>query len=266
MQPNPWATILISLGVTAASASIAAADPSTTVDLAEPHPPTIGFVEAFGNWGVNFGQTDYVPDGRPFTTKYPFANGFGGGVTVGLIVLPDWMSVILDYRYAHTGTRTGSLNGVLSNVQGTLDSHSFTAGIRVENRLGPGSVYSEMALGTLLPFHTTIELEYVPGLAAIGIAGKGTKTDDYRYALGGHAELGYHYDLPLRLYVGLGIRIATFQGSNAGKRTTLENFVTDFTAPVPMTTSFGHSTDGPIAPTTYSVQDIRLNLSFGYRF
>jgi hypothetical protein len=36
--------------------------------------------------------------------------------------------------------------------------------------------------------------------------------------------------------------------------------------PTPVTTTIHHSTNGPNTPTTYSIQDLRLNVSFGLRF
>lgn len=238
-----------------------------TVVVAEESRPTRAFVEGFGNWGVNLGRTDYLPDGEPGTSKHPFANGFGAGVTAGIIVVADWMSVIADYRYGRTSTRKGELTGLLSQVEGKVDFHQITAGVRLENRLGPGSVYGQLGAGVLLPFETKLELEYAPELAPVGIMGEGSRTEEFKLAFGAQAEVGYHVDLPSRLYAGAGIRVATFQGSNAGQELTFENFV-DFTAPVPMpvTTTIHHGTEGPATPTTYSIQDVRLNVSLGVRF
>jgi hypothetical protein len=230
---------------------------------------TLGFVEVFGNWGVNFGQTEFIPDGAPGKTKYPFASGFGGGAAVGITVLPSWLSIFADYRYGTTRTLSGELTGALTNVHGELTYHSFTAGIRIERPAWRGAAYAQMAAGALIPFHQTIEFEYDPMLAAIGITGEGKRRDHFGAAYGAEAEMGYHFDLPSRFYVGVGIRLAAFQASNNGRDTNLDNFVLDFTAlpPVAVTSDIHFSKHGgPNRPTTYSVQDVRLNISAGYRF
>lgn len=230
---------------------------------------TLGFVEVFGNWGVNFGQTEFIPDGPPGTSKYPFASGFGGGVAVGINVLPSWFSIFIDYRYGQTRTVSGELTGALSTVHGELHYHTLTAGVRLERPAWRGAVYAQLAAGAMMPFHQTIEFEYDPALAAIGITGTGTRKDHFGFARGAEAEMGYHFDLPSRFYVGAGIRVATFQATNNGRDTNFDNFVLDFTArpPVAVTSDihFNKHT-GPNMPTTYSVQDIRLNISAGYRF
>ncbi|NVB79493.1 MAG: hypothetical protein HOV81_13945 [Kofleriaceae bacterium] len=261
MRNQLFATTTI---VLCASAALAHAETPATEEVR-----TLGFVEVFGNWGVNFGQTEFIPDGAPGHSKYPFASGFGGGAAVGIVVLPSWLSIFVDYRYGSTRTVTGELTGALSDVHGELSYHSFTAGVRIERPAWRGAAYAQMAAGALLPFHQTIEFEYAPMLAAVGITGEGTRRDHFGAARGVEAEMGYHFDLPSRFYVGTGIRVATFQASNNGRDTKLDNFVLDFTAlpPVAVTRNIHFSKHGgPNMPTTYSVQDIRLNVSVGYRF
>lgn len=264
MYRHCWSMILFSLVAGAAPAHADQAAPAWD----EPPRPTRAFVEGYGNWGVNLGRTDYVPDGRPGTSKHPFANGFGGGATVGVTIVPAWLSLIVDYRYGHTSTRKGSIDGVLTRAEGSTNYNAITAGLRIEHRRGRSSMYGQMHFGVLLPFHTTLEFEYAPPLAAIGITGEGTREENFNVAYGAQAELGFRVDLVDRLYAGAGIRIATFQATNAGKETELENFVVDFTAvpPVPVTTTIHHGTNGPATPTTYSIQDVRLNVAIGYRF
>jgi len=246
----------------------AGAAPSLAETVSDSVSETRGFVELFGNWGVNFGHTNFIPDGPPGKSKYPFASGFGGGVAVGATVVPDWLSIFVDYRYGHTSTVSGKLTGALSDVQGFLSYHSFTAGVRIERRTWRGAAYAQLAAGALLPFHQTLEFDYAPELAAIGITGEGTKKDHFGVAYGAEAELGYHFDLRSRMYIGAGIRIAAFQASNNGRDTNLDNFVTDFMAvpPVAVTTDIHFNKHNGLMPTTYSVQDIRLNISVGYQF
>lgn len=269
MQRHLWSTILVSVslaaGVGAAHAQPYA--PSSTTTFEEPRPTRI-FIEAFGNWGVNLGRTEYIPDGEPGTSKHPFANGFGAGATVGAMVLPDWLGIIGDYRYGRTSTREGDITNVLTSVEGSLHFHAITAGVRLQHRSGRLRTYGQLHVGVLLPFETKLEFEYAPPLGAVGIQGVGTRTEKFNVAYGAQAELGIRFDVAPRFFIGAGVRIATFQASNAGKETEYDNFVVDFAAlpPVPVTTSIHHGTNGPIPPTTYSVQDVRLNIAIGTGF
>lgn len=262
-----WGMILLSLVVGASPAFADQAPPPYAVEYdTEASRPTRGFIEAYGNWGVNLGRTDYVPDHEPGKSKHPFANGFGAGATLGVTIAGDWLSLIGDYRYGHSSTRKGTIDGVLTKAQGKVDFHMITAGLRLEHRLGGGRLYAQMMAGVLVPFHTTRELEYAPQLAAVGLTGTGTEKADFGLGVGAQAELGYKIDLPSRLYFGAGLRLAAFQSTNAGEETELTNFVVDFTMPVPVTTTIHHGTEAPVTPTTYSIQDVRINISIGYRF
>lgn len=267
MQRHVWSTILLSTVVGAAPAhadqEAAPGEPAAR----EPRPPKRGFIEGYGNWGFNLGRTDYVPDGLPGESKHPLANGFGVGATAGVTVVSDWLSIIADYRYGRTSTREGDIMGVLDKAEGKLTFHAITAGVRIDNRLGAGSVYAQLHAGIVLPFETRLELEYAPELAAVGIMGEGRREEEFGIAIGAQAELGYHVELPQRLYLGAGLRLAAFQGNNAGKETSFTNFV-NFSdeQPMPVTTTIHHGTNAPVTPTTYSIQDVRLNVSIGYMF
>lgn len=242
--------------------------PASATAPAEPERPARGFIEAVGTWGLNLGETEYVPDGPPGDTKHPFATGFGAGAKVGFAIGPKWLAVFGDYRYGHTSTRKGEATGALTKAQGSLNFHTITVGLRIEKRLGSGRIYADFGAGILLPYTTKVEFEYAPELAAIGITGEGTMKDEFGIGFGALGEMGYHFDVAPSAYIGLGLRVQSYQSNNNGKDTELENFVTDFTAlpPVPVTTTIHHSADGPIPPTTNSVQDVRLQLSVGYRF
>jgi hypothetical protein len=54
--------------------------------------------------------------------------------------------------------------------------------------------------------------------------------------------------------------------NNDGDKTVFDNFVTDFTQPQPLDMTVRYSTTRGEAPTTYSVQDLRLHVSLGYSF
>ncbi|MBX3160529.1 MAG: hypothetical protein KF773_31480 [Deltaproteobacteria bacterium] len=260
-------TVVITMSLAAAAGS-AAADPCRARgdELVFECTPARGYIELYGTWGFNLGTVQFIPDEEPGVTKHPWATGFGAGATWGYYIKPNVLSFFLDYRYGHTSTRKGSINGVLTNVQGRLNFHEATAGARVENRLGNGTFYGALGYGVLFPYHTTLELQYAPELAAVGITGEGTQKQHVNTSLGGFGEFGYHLDAGSRMYIGFATRIAAFQGSTSGNDLVLTNFVSDFTRPVPVTTTIRASTRGPVPPTTESVQDIRFQVSVGVLF
>jgi hypothetical protein len=229
--------------------------------------PELGFIEASGNWGLQFGTLPYLPDGAPGKTKQPLANGWGAGATAGLALVPD-LAVFVDYRYGTAETRDGNLAGALTNVHGSIRFHAFTAGLRIARELGPGRFFAQLGVGVVLPFHTTTSFVYAPGLAAIGITGTGFQRDEYHVGYGGQGALGYHADMAPNVYLGADLRLETFESSNNGRNTELSNFVTDFTVPrpAPITATIHHSTSDAVPPTNYSIQDVRLEVSAGYRF
>ncbi|MDB4957092.1 MAG: hypothetical protein JWO36_4661 [Myxococcales bacterium] len=242
--------------------SLAAGARASSADSFEP-----GFIEVSGNWGLQFGTLPYLPDAVPGKTKQPLANGWGAGATAGLALVPD-LAVFVDYRYGTAGTRHGELTGALTDVQGTIRFHAFTAGLRIARELGPGRFFAQLGVGAVLPFHTTITLVYAPELAAIAITGTGVQRDEYNVGYGAQGALGYHEDLGPSVYLGVDLRLETFESSNNGRDTVFSNFVTDFTVqrPAPISTTLHHSTTDAVPPTNYSIQDVRIEVSLGYGF
>jgi hypothetical protein len=68
------------------------------------------------------------------------------------------------------------------------------------------------------------------------------------------------------MYLGASLRLQAFQMSNDGYSTQLDNFVTDFGAPRPVTGDIHHGTTMAATPQNYSVQDARVHLAIGYDF
>jgi hypothetical protein len=249
---------------------VAAAQPPNTLEGEEVVlPPAFRidrpFVEANGTWGFQFGVAQYVPNGAPGSSKAPIVNGFGTGVTGGYAITHD-IQLLIDYAYGNGSSRTGNLTGALDSVEGDISYHTLTAGARLGRRLGPGRVYGQLALGVILPLHTTIEYSYAPSLSAVGVMGTGTQTDHYGTGVGALGEVGYQYTVWNGIYVGGSFRIQAFQMSNDGHSTDFNNFVTDFGNPVATNASITHGTSAAAAPTNYSVQDARVHLTVGYDF
>jgi hypothetical protein len=247
------------------AALIALAGPSEAQTEKEKPQPSFGFVEAAGVWGLQFGEQQYLPDGAPADRKHPMTNGPGFNITAGYSVLPG-LDIIVDYTYASARSRTGDIAGALDGVTGSIDYQTIEAGLRSGRKLGPGKLYGELALGVVLPFQTELEYEYAPEMSAIGVSGIGTKTDSYNSGLGAHGELGYQFPVWEGMYLSTAARISGFETNNDGDKTVFENFVADFTQPQPLDMTVRYSTSSGEAPTTYSVQDLRLHVSLGYSF
>lgn len=239
--------------------------------VAEPQEdPDRAFVEAFGTYGFSFGVTNYVPEGSPTDTEHPLTRGFGVGGTAGVLVAEN-LALIGSYEYAQADSRDGFVTNVLEEVNGSIDYHTITAGVRVMRDVGPGRVHAQVALGVVLPFETELTYDYADAMAGLPdpIMGTGTRTSEYNLGVGGHGQVGYSFELGAGAFLTTAVKLRTFQSNNNDKEVVLENFVVDFQDPegpqaVDMTTTF--DADGGTPPTTYSVQDIRAQLALGFMF
>lgn len=233
-----------------------------------PTSPTMFFAEVTGSYGVQFGETDYLPAGTPGDYQYPLVHGLTFGGAAGVMLAPN-IALVGVYDYTWATTPIGGVTGVLDRVQGTVDYHTAALGLRVYLPLDVGRIRAEMALGVLFPFHTQLELQYGPALGQLPtpIMGSGTMINDYSVGFGGHAALGYEIPITQNFYVDLNLRYRLYETENSGERTTLTNFVTDFGAvpPTAVTAVIPYG-DGMATPHAYSVQDVRLQLGFGGGF
>lgn len=226
------------------------------------------FIEATGAYGVQFGRTDYLPAGATADYQHPIVHGFGVGGTVGVSLIPG-LAVIANYEYSNARSRHGSLQGVIDDVQGSIDYHTVVAGLRLSVPAGPGFFQAELAGGVVMPFHTELEITYGAALAGLPtpITGTGTMISNYSVGFGGHGMIGYRIPIFGPLYTALNIKLRTFESENAGETNELRNFVTDFEAlpPTAITADVPRG-DGAARPTTNSVQDVRLQLAIGAEF
>lgn len=242
------------------------AEPPETVQRPDDARPSIAFIEATGAYGVQFGETDYLPAGAIGDYMHPIVHGYGVGGTAGLTVLPG-LALIANYEYSNARSRTGQINGVLDEVQGFISYHTITAGVRYFVPLPFGALQAELGAGVVLPFETELEFQYNANLAAAGITGTGRRIDEYSVGFGAHAMFGYLIPIGDVFYTALNVKFRTMESENSGERTRLENFVTDFEAQPPTATTgeirYG---DGAARPSTNSVQDVRFQLALGARF
>ncbi|AKF02969.1 hypothetical protein [Sandaracinus amylolyticus] len=245
----------------------APAEPVEVEPAEQPHDarPRIGFVEATGAYGVNFGRTDYLPAGAPADWMHPIVLGYAFGATAGISLVPG-VALIANYEYARSESREGSIDGAVESVQGSIDNHSIVGGARFYVPLPYGAIQAELALGVLLPFQTEVEVQYTGALAQL-IGERGSRIDEYSVGFGGHALFGYMLPIGDVFYTSLNVKLRMFESENSGERRILNNYVTDYTTTPPTVvtgeTRFG---DGAAQPTTNSVQDIRLQLALGARF
>jgi len=233
---------------------------------AQAGPPEVAFAEAYGGWGFQVGETDYLPDGTPTEYKHPVVTGWSVGATGGWLLAGD-LALIGSYQYRTASSREGSVAGVLDRVEGEVQYHTISIGVRLYRAAGPGRLRSELAAGLALPFETKLTYDYGPGLAPAGISGTGKLTDEYTVGYGVQGQLGYEMPVADKLYIALALELRMFQSNNRGKSTRLNNFVTDFTAmPPAATTATIENGDGRVRPRAYAVADLGPRLAIGARF
>lgn len=228
----------------------------------------LGFFEASGGYGFQLGQTSYVPTGDGTTSKHPLTTGFAFGAAAGWEFMPR-LFLVANYEYARGMSREGSVENALDSVEGSIDYHTITVGMRLARRLGPGFVAGDVAFGVALPFETELEYEYAPALAGLPtpIEGSGSMIHEYTFGFGGQAQLSYQIPVSAGIYVSTGLRLHTFQTNDNGERIILDNFVPDLTNPTPVDAEIEiEDSGGAQRPQTYSVQGVRAMVAVGYWF
>jgi hypothetical protein len=232
-------------------------------------PDERGFVEAQGGYGLEIGTTPYLPTGNGTTFKHPLVNGYSAGLTGGWAFIPG-LYLVGAYEYTHASSRTGRIDDAITDIQGFIHYHTITAGLRTERQLGPGFLFGELSIGLVLGVEVEIDQSYGAALAALPmpITGSGSRIDTYSVGEGGRALLGYRWPLVDGLYLSGAFEFKTFETENNGNETKLKNFVADPTAkpPTALTTTIHYKDDGGPQPSTYSVQDARVQVAFGWSF
>jgi hypothetical protein len=228
--------------------------------------PSIGFVEATGAYGVQFGETDYLPAGAVGDWMHPMVLGYAFGGTAGISLAPG-VALIANYEYSRAESREGQIDGAVDVVQGEIDYHTIVGGARFYVPLPYGAIQAELGLGVLLPFQTEITVQYAGALASV-IGEEGSRIDRYSIGFGGHGMFGYMMPIGDVFYTALNLKLRLFEAENSGETTTFNNFVTDYTSqPLPtVTTGEVPHGDGAAQPSTNSVQDVRVQLALGARF
>ncbi|UJR84632.1 hypothetical protein [Sandaracinus amylolyticus] len=235
------------------------------VDPAADARPSIGFVEATGGYGLNFGRTDYLPAGAPGDWMHPMVFGYAFGGTAGITLVPG-IALVASYEFSRAESRHGEIDGAVESVQGSVEAHTLTGGVRFYFPLPYGAFQAEVTAGALLPYETVVEVQYTGPLAQL-IGERGSRIDHYSVGVGGTALFGYVLPIGDVFYSSFNIKARLFETENSGETRVFNNYVTDFTTTPPTVTTaeirFG---DGGAQPTTNSLQDVRLQLALGARF
>jgi hypothetical protein len=246
--------------------SVALAEEPSITGQGQVDEAPLAFVEASGGYGFQFGEQEYLPkeDGTSF--KHPLTNGYAVGVTAGWEFIRE-LALIGNWEYAKSTSRSGSVTNALDEVEGAIDYHTIAVGLRWARAIGPGRLFGELGAGIVLPFETEVRYTYAGAMGGLPtpITGEGTKVDEYNLGAGAYGQLGYQWNVTRELYIASSLRVKSFQSNNDGQETRFDNFVTNFAAPRPMDMTIEYDADGPQPPHTYSVQDLRVQIAFGFR-
>lgn len=229
------------------------------------HRPDALFIEGHGAWGVQFGETSYLPASSLTDYQHPVTVGPGFGGSIG-VMLAENVALMAAYDYTRARTARGEIPGVLERVAGRIDFHTAVAGLRLYVPVGYGALRAELGAGVLFPYHTTSRLVYEDGQEGAMGSEIGTRVDYYSIGFGGQAALGYQLPIVDGFYASLNLRYRLFESENAGERTEFENYLDADSVPparIDGTVEYG---DGAARPSTNSVQDVRAQLGFGYQW
>lgn len=275
MDKHSWLTLVAACALALVASTARAQETETyhververVETVREPYRPHV-LIEATGSYGLQLGTTDYLPAGAVGDWQHPFVHGFGVGATAGVFVDPQ-IALIANYEYSNARTMTGSLTGVIDEVQGTIDYHTLVAGMRVMAPLPFGAFQAEFAGGVVFPYQTELDIDHGPVLAQLPtpITGTGTRISHYSVGVGGHGLIGYRLPLGDMFYLALNLKIRVFETENSGETTEYRNFVTDYNAvPPTATTATVPNGDGAARPSTSVAADGRLQLAVGANF
>ena len=222
---------------------------------ATPSPVSKIFLEGGLAYGYQMSNSDFIEVDRGTALDPPRSHGPAVDIAGGYAFVPN-LAVFGDFQYARASSITGQ-NQDGDTEQFSVSFTSFSVGLRTTVPVGSGEVYAQMSLGMVLPFETDQDEQRANGDSRHTTIG-------YNSGVGARGETGYHFRLNDSMYLGVGLRLQAFSTDNAGR----ERIRVD--QPSGQVDRRLYSTDpnaNNAAPAeALSVQDMRLRLSFGYRF
>lgn len=238
----------------ASLSSVALAQPAAT-PVAAPAPAHRGFIEGGLAYGYQMSNSQYVEVNNGTLLKGPSSQGVALDLAGGYALVPN-VAIMADLQWAHASTRTGQNNDG-DTEELSVSFTSLALGLRTTVPVGRGEVYAQLALGIVLPFETELDENRGGGETR-------NTTIGYNSGIGARGEMGYHFALNERMYLGAGLRLQAFATDNVGKqRVRTEQPSGQVERETYSTNPDGNNTRDAEA---LSLQDVRLRIGFGYRF
>lgn len=218
-------------------------------------PARRGFVEGGLAYGWQMSNSQYLEVRNGTRLDSPSASGLALDVAGGFAFVPN-LAVVGDLQYARATTiRSQNNDGDTSEL--FVSFTSLAVGLRTLVPIGRGEVYAQLALGVVLPFETERDEDRGGGETRLTTVG-------YNSGLGARGEMGYHFPIGERMYLGAGFRVQAFATDNVGReRVRTDRPSGQVERDTYTTTPSGNNTR---AAEALSVQDFRVRLGFGVRF
>lgn len=214
-----------------------------------------GFVEGGLAYGWQMSTSQYIEVNNGTRVESPGASGLALDLTGGFAFVPN-LAVVGDLQYARATTIRGQDNDG-DTAELFLSFTSLSVGLRTIVPIGRGEVYAQLGLGIVLPFETETDEDRGGGETR-------QTTIGYNSGFGARGEMGYHFPIGERMYIGAGFRVQAFATDNVGReRVRTERPSGQVERDTYTTTPNGNNTR---AAEALSLQDFRVRLGFGFRF
>jgi opacity protein-like surface antigen len=237
-----------------AAAMLWTASPARAQEATPSSAPKI-FLEGGVGYGYQMSNSEFIEVNRGTALDPPRSRGPAVDIAGGYAFVPN-LAVFGDLQYARASSITGqNMDG--DQEQFSVSFTSFSAGLRTTVPIGSGEVYAQMSLGMLLPFETDRDEQRANGESRHTTIG-------YNSGFGARGEMGYHFNLNDRMYLGAGLRLQAFSTDNAGReRVRIDQPGGNIDRELYSTNPNANNARPAEA---LSIQDVRLRLAFGFRF
>lgn len=213
-----------------------------------------GFAEGGLAYGWQMSNSQYIEVNNGARYDSPGASGPALDLAGGFAFVPN-LAIVGDLQWASASTIKGLDR---DGDRGRL-SYSFTTlaiGLRTLVPIGPGEVYAQLGLGLVMPFETELDEDRGGGETR-------NTTVGYNSGLGARGEMGYHYPIGERMYLGAAFRVQAFATDNEGRERVRTDRPSGDVDRETYTLTNGNNTRPAEA---LSLQDFRVRVGFGFRF